>query len=85
MPAIGVIISKDSSTECLVHIFGIMEDTYSGLDVSCVIFVAADGSLNKTPPVPPSGESVFVQAMGSTMGSSSIYLIPNFSMVKLNG
>ena len=85
MPAVGVIASKSSDTECVVHMIGPLDDVYSGLDVGRVMFVDDDGDLNKTPPVPPPGESRFVQAMGSTLGSSSVLLIPNFSMVKLNG
>ena len=85
MPAIGVIVSKSSPTECLVFVLGEMKDTYSGLTPGRVMFVGDDGSLVEVPPVPPLGGSVFVQTMGATFGSDTVMLNPSFSMVKRIG
>ena len=85
MPAVGVIVSKKSDTECLVFVFGEMIDTYSGLTPGRVMFVGDDGSLVAIPPVPPLGGAVFIQSMGVTYGSSVIMVDPNFSMVRRIG
>lgn len=85
MPAVGVIVSKKSTTECLVWVFGEMTGTYSGLTPGRVMFVGDDGSLVAIPPVPPPGESVYVQSMGVSYGSSIVVVDPSFSMVKRIG
>ena len=85
MPAVGVVVSKKSLTECTVFAFGEMEDTYSGLTPGRVMFVGDDGSLVATPPVPPLGASVYIQSMGIAYGSSAMMVDPDFSMVKRIG
>jgi len=85
MPAIGVIVSKFSATRCLVFTFGEMQDTYSGLTPGRVMFVGDDGSLTAVPPVPPLGESRYIQSMGVAYGASTVMIVPDFSLVKRIG
>jgi hypothetical protein len=85
MPAVAVIVGKSSSTDCQIQFFGEIRDVYSGLGVGRAMFVGDDGSLTETPPVPPPGGSVFVQPMGSTLGSAVILLNPSFSLVRRIG
>lgn len=85
MPAMGVILRKDTPILCVVHIFGELEDLYTGLTVRKAVFVGLDGRLSEALPDPPGGGSVFVQHMGSVVDSSRILLLPNFHMVKRLG
>ena len=84
MPAIGVVLSKDTPTLCTVYLTGELEDLYTGLTVRKVVFVGLDGRLSEAPP-DAGGGPVFVQNMGSVIDSGRILLMPNFHMTKRIG
>lgn len=53
MPAIGIIVSKSSSTECMVQVSDLVANVVSGLTPGQVYYVGADGRLSSTPLVAP--------------------------------
>jgi hypothetical protein len=82
MPAIGVILSKETSTLCTVLVMGELQGVYSGLSIRKVVFVGLDGKIQEGPPTPSVGGFVFVQRVGSVTDDGRIYVVPNFHMIK---
>lgn len=85
MPAVGVITSKRSPTECRVQFLGEIQNVYTGLTVRNILFVAVDGRLSPTPPAPAPGGYAFVQPMGTVLSSARLMIMPNFSLTKRVG
>jgi hypothetical protein len=52
MPAVGIIIQKDSATECIVAPFGEITDIYTGFTPGESLYVGADSRPTHTPPSP---------------------------------
>ena len=80
MPAVGVIISKSSPTDCLVQWFGETPNIFSGLSSGEVYFVGADSKIAENPPVPTT-VPLFTQFMGVATAPTRLYLRPNDHMV----
>jgi hypothetical protein len=80
MPAVGVIVSKSSSTSCKILRYGLL--SMSGLVPGKTYFVDFDSTPTDVRPVPSSG-SVFVQVIGVAMDSSRLLLNPSFNMTKV--
>ncbi len=51
MPAVGVITSKSSLTNCLVQWFGETPNIFAGLSSGEVYFVGEDSKIAETPPI----------------------------------
>ena len=81
MPAVGVIVSKDTDTLCTVLVLGEIEGL-TGLSVRKVVFVGLDGKIASAPPPPPVGGFVFIQHLGSVTDGQRVLLNPNFHMIK---
>lgn len=78
MPAIGVIESKSSATDCLVQILGTMEGILSGFDPGRNIMVEVGGTIGHTfPTALPSG-TVRVQYIGAALSDDVVLVCPNF-------
>lgn len=82
MPAVGVILSKDTDTLCTVLVLGELPGLYTGLPVRKVVFVGLDGKIASAPPAPAAGSFVFVQHLGSVTDAGRVLLNPNFHMTK---
>lgn len=52
--AFGVIISKDSATQCAVQLSGQVAQLYTGLTPGATMFVGIDGKLTHSIPIAPS-------------------------------
>lgn len=78
MPAVGFLLSKESSTVGTVVTSAIIE--LSGLTPGSVYFVGTGGVLTKTPPTPSTG-SVFIQQVGVALTQTLllINLAPNYT------
>lgn len=77
IPSLGIIISKSSSTTCLVQLTGLVEGLLTGLTPDGVIFIAPDGSLTQTKPTANVAPGfVWVQHMGQAMASDVFILNP---------
>jgi hypothetical protein len=76
--ALGVVISKPTTTSCEVLISGKLSDL-TGLDFGKVMFIGVDGKLTTTPPL--TGHS---QKMGIAMTSSTAFLLPSSEKVVLS-
>lgn len=81
MPAVGVIISKSSPTQCLVQWLGETPNIFSGLSSGEVYFVGTDGKIAEVPPVPTT-VPLFTQFMGIATSPTRLYLRPNDHMVR---
>jgi len=81
MPAVGVVISKSSPTECLVQWYGETPDIFSGLSSGEVYFVGADSKIAEEPPTPIT-VPLFTQFMGVATAETRLYLRPNDHMVR---
>lgn len=83
MPAVGMIIHKFSSTECVVQRRGVIEGVYAGLVPGELLFVDDSGGLSNVPPEPDIATTTkFVQSVGAALSSEAIDLRPNFMMAK---
>ena len=85
MPAIGVLIALPISGQGEVQVLGEMPGVYSGLNVRKALFVDETGRLSENPPTPALGGYAFVQALGYSIDSASLVLVPSFMLVKRNG
>jgi hypothetical protein len=83
VPAIGVIISKPTSTTCRVQWGGISPALFSGLNAGSVCFLDRDASPTETPPS-PSGDNVYVQALGISFAADRVLIDPDLSMTLRN-
>jgi hypothetical protein len=81
MPAVGIIISKSSPTDCLVQWFGETPDIFSGLNSGEVYFVGSDSKIADVPPVPTT-VPLFSQWMGVATAPTRLYVRPNDHMVR---
>jgi hypothetical protein len=82
MPAIGVILEKTSSTECVVVTSGEVEGVYTGLTAGGLLFLDAAGTIAQSPPVPAPLQTLFLQSMGIALDSSVILLAVDFRIVR---
>ena len=82
MPAIGILISKNSSTTGSVRISGVVEGL-SGLTVNQKVFVGINGNLVSVMPIVATGNIVLVQQMGVAVSDSQLLLSGEMANVYL--
>ena len=75
-PAVGIIISKSTPTECIVQLFGRMQGVYAGLTAGRTYFVNTAGTLDLVPPTPPLAGIAYVQVMGIAISDDEVMLKP---------
>lgn len=83
-PSWGIIISKQTATDCVVQMFGVLDGVYTGLTVGKIQWVGLDGRLNddnSTVTALPAGQ-VFVQQMGLSIASDVVLLFPEQPIVR---
>lgn len=81
MPAVGVIISKSSPTECLVQWFGETPNIFTGLASGEGYFVGVDSKVAGDPPTPTT-VPLFTQWVGVATAPTRLYIRPNDHMVR---
>jgi hypothetical protein len=88
MPALGIIVTKQSTTQCLVQMTGLVDVGplgITGLPVGKRCFVGYDG--RPAFPPPPVSQSptgtLLLQVVGLIVGSSLIELVPGLYLAKL--
>ncbi len=82
VPVMAIIVSKSSSTTCVLHWLGPLQD-FSGLTPGRVVFAGADGRPTQVVPVPSSGNSNYLQRIGVALSNDTILFIPDLNLVKL--
>jgi hypothetical protein len=80
MPAIGVIVSKQTAVQCTVQWTGEVAGIYSGLTPGQTYFVGVDGLPSASIPSPSADH--FVQRLGVATDSSVLLLSNDRSMTK---
>ena len=85
MPSIGIITIKKSATECRVQFIGEVANVYTGLIPRSTLFVGLTGRLTNIVPIPASGGYAFVQAMGSSVSSTVVVMLPSLVLTKRIG
>ena len=83
LPAIGIIVSKASSTSCVVQYGGVLSGVYGGLERPLPVFLDYDGGLTHVVPTPDTGRPAWLQHMGAAIGESIIALTPSPQLTKL--
>jgi hypothetical protein len=74
MPAMGLIVSKLSTTLCRVQLSGEAKGFFTGLHPGKHVFVAADGGATQTPLTPPVGGFVFHQGPAVALAADTVML-----------
>lgn len=74
MPAVGIIISKPTSTTCVVQGIGVAVGIFSGLVVGKRYWIGSSGTLIATPPVGAPGTHLYAQSMGLAVSSTDLFL-----------
>jgi hypothetical protein len=79
VPAIGVIISKPTTTTAMIQVGGAVEGIYSGLTPGVRYFVGSDGRPTSSFPIPgyAVGTDYFLQHIGVALDTASLLLMPN--------
>lgn len=73
IPTIGIIQSKSSSTECIVHLHGVLEGVFTGMTPNKVQFIGFSGSIVESLPVANSVPGfVWIQSVGQALASDVI-------------
>lgn len=79
IPVIGAIVAKADSTNCTVQTFGIISGIYSNLQANTQYFLGHMGQVISTP---FDNTIEFVQGIGSTVDSTTLYLRLSGSAVR---
>lgn len=74
MPAIGVIVSKSTATECIVQLAGIMRGVLSGLTPNAILFATTSGTLGESVPAAPLSGQRLVQQIAQAISSTDIMI-----------
>ena len=72
MPAVGIIIDKLTTTECIVQTSGIWENSYTGLTPNVPLFIDATGKLTSVRPARPLSGIRFVQTMAQALSQTDV-------------
>lgn len=75
MPVVGVIISKQSPTMCLVQWTGETPDLFTGLASGEIYFLGADSKLAEVPPVPTT-VPLFTQPVAVATAPTRVFVRP---------
>jgi hypothetical protein len=73
MPALGVLVRKDTPTTGLMQRMGKVEGIYSGLNPLLPVWVGADGRPVQIAPAPLTG-TVIVQRFGASVADGVLFL-----------
>lgn len=84
MPAIGIITSKESPTDCIVQLFGELAPGGS-FTPGKRVFVGNAGTLSHSIPTPGVGGFGEIQSMGIAIAVSKILLMPEHSVLRRRG
>ena len=74
-PCVGVIISKPTSTTCVIQCIGETENIYSGINFGKPYYLGRNSKPSYTAPI-PSGDEVFLQVIGYGVDSDKLYVVP---------
>lgn len=85
MPAIGVIVRKETTTSCTVQIGGVVQGVYTGLTPEETLVIATDSTLTETTPAPAPASFVLVQIMGTAVATDEVLLRVSPIPIKRNG
>lgn len=80
MPAIGLILTKDTATRCFVLTFGILEAT--GLTPGVRYWVGTNSQITSTIPLPVSGTAV-IQVIGHALSDTELLIRPEGQGIKV--
>lgn len=80
MPAVGVIVKKWGTTDCIVQLQGPVLNIYTDLIPSTIYMVGDDGRPVTSPPVPLTGEVRYVQHIGAPLAVQVLDLQPSMLM-----
>lgn len=84
IPAVGIIVSKESSATCTVQLFGITT-ILTGLIPGSDYFIDLDGTLTAALPLAPPGQKYYIQPMGRALSDDQFYVSPSASIIKRIG
>lgn len=83
MPAIGMIIHKFDTTNCVVQYRGSVSDIYGGLTPGEMLFVDDTGLLSNEPPEPTLSKPFkFAQSIGIALSNDVIGLDPDTTLTR---
>lgn len=83
MPAIGMIIHKTTTTECIVQLRGQVIGVYAGLTPGEMLFLDDSGGLTDEPPEPTVPKPFkFVQNVGTALSTDIIGLDPDLTLTR---
>lgn len=85
MPAFGIIVSKSTSTRCVLRADGIVSGVYTGLTPDARLFVGLSGQLvegaSSITPLPAG--KVYVQYFGKALSADTIQLAPAPPIIRI--
>jgi len=73
-PAVGVVIKKRTSTECIIQVNGIIRNLFTGLTPGEFLFVNLSGGVTDTVPSPPPSGRRAIQNVGSALKANELLL-----------
>ena len=81
MPVVAVVLSKPTTTTCLIQFRDEVRGLYSGLTTGKVYFVGNNGRPSLTPPTAGVGGKAYVQSIGVAVDPEVLRLEPLKNMV----
>jgi hypothetical protein len=83
VPAIGIILLKESSTSCIVQTAGIMVGIYTGRTPHKPQFIGLDAKLYETPPAEPTSGRRAVQIVAQALSTSDLLIHPKSPIIRV--
>ena len=74
MPAVGVIVDKLTSTECVVQVSGIWEGAFTGLTPNVPLFAGSSGQLVEARPPNPALGIQAIQSVARALSSTDVHI-----------
>lgn len=74
MPAIGVIVSKPTTTTCVVQGVGVATGIYTGLTIGKMYWIGNNGRPLSTPPTGSAGAHLYAQPLGLAVSATDLFL-----------
>lgn len=84
MPAVGCIVSKQSTTTCTVQTAGVLSGVYSGLAPGSMYYTGP-GQRPVLLPAPSVGQTLYLQALGVALDASTLVISPSMTLTRVRG
>ncbi len=81
-PAVGVVVSKSTTTRCRVVLWGVITGIYTGMTPGVYQFSSSAGRCTGTPPVPMGSQTAWVMPVGVALTDRDLFVNPQMPTLR---